>query len=69
MSRLALIPSQRYSPFEMGLGRLVRLDKARFVGQAALRAERRTGPARRVVGLELDWPEIQRLFEAASLPP
>ena len=68
-SRKALIPSQRYSPFEMGLDRLVRLDKARFVEQAALRAERRTGPARRVVGLELDWPEIQRLFEAAGLPP
>ncbi len=67
--RKALIPSQRYSPFEMSLDRLVSLDKARFVGQVALRAEQRTGPARRVVGLELDWPEIQRLFEAAGLPP
>ena len=66
--RNALIPSQRYSPFEMGLDRLVSLDKARFVGQTALRAERHTGPARRVVGLELGWPEIQRLFEAAGLP-
>ena len=67
--RKALIPSQRYSPFEMSLDRLVSLDKARFVGQVALRAEQRTGPARRVVGLELDWPEIQRLFEAVGLPP
>ena len=38
-SRKALISSQQYSPFEMGLGRLVQLDKAPYVGQAALRRE------------------------------
>ncbi len=39
-SKKALVDEQRYSPFEMGLGRLVNLDKNRFVGQAAL--DRRT---------------------------
>jgi aminomethyltransferase len=29
-SKLAQIESQKYSPFEMGLGRLVHLDKERF---------------------------------------
>src|SRR5262245_23785957 len=38
-SRKALIAAQQYSPYEMGLGRLVQLDKAPFVGQSALRAE------------------------------
>src|SRR6185436_13812964 len=38
-ARNAVIPSQRYSPYEIGLGRLVRLDKAPFVGQEALRLE------------------------------
>jgi aminomethyltransferase len=35
-SKKALIESQKYSPFEMGLGRLVQLDKRPFVGRAAL---------------------------------
>lgn len=68
-SRKALIPSQRYSPFEMGLDRLVSLDKSEFVGQAALRNERLAGPPRRIVGLEIDWPAIEVLFEAVGLPP
>src|SRR5687768_5659146 len=38
-SRKALIAAQQYSPYEMGLGRLVHLDKGAFVGQAALRKE------------------------------
>src|SRR3989441_12532036 len=38
-SKKALIDEQKYSPFEMGLGRLVHLDKNRFVGQQALTEE------------------------------
>jgi aminomethyltransferase len=68
-SKKALIPSQLYTPFEMGLGRLVSLDKARFVGRAALAAEAARGPARQVVGLELDWTEVEKLYEAVGLPP
>ena len=50
-------PEHKYSPFEIGLGRLVKFDKAaEFTGQRALLAEREAGgPARRLVGLELDW--------------
>ena len=44
-SKKALIDAQKYSPFEMGLGRLVSLDKGRFVGQQAL-ARRARGAAR-----------------------
>src|SRR5512132_1327102 len=39
-SKKALIEAQKYTPFEMGLGRLVTLEKARFVGQAALAEEK-----------------------------
>jgi aminomethyltransferase len=48
-------PELKYSPFEVGLGRLVELNKASdFVGRRALLAEQRAGgPARRLVGLEL----------------
>src|SRR2546428_10305433 len=68
-SKKALIESQKYSPFEMGLGRLVNLDKNRFVGQAALIAEERRGHAREIVGLEIDWIEVEQLYEALGLPP
>src|SRR5919199_5923973 len=68
-SKKALTEAQRYSPFEMGLGRLVHLDKGRFVGQAALVEEQRRGHAREIVGLEVDWTAVERLYEEAGLPP
>jgi len=68
-SKKALIPSQKYSPFEMGLGRLVDLDKGRFVGQAALREEKRVGHPREIVGLEVDWTRVEKLFDAVGLAP
>lgn len=68
-SKKALIDEQKYSPYEMGLGRLVHLEKNRFVGQAALVAEQKRGHAREIVGLEIDWPEVESLYEAVGLPP
>ena len=68
-SKKALIDEQKYSPYEMGLGRLVHLDKNRFVGQAALVAEQKRGQVREIVGLEIDWPEVESLYEAVGLPP
>jgi aminomethyltransferase len=68
-SRKALTNSQLYSPFEMGLDRLVDLDKESFVGKAALVSEHARGPARRIVGLAIHWPDVERLYEAVGLPP
>jgi aminomethyltransferase len=68
-SRKAMIASQMYSPYEMGLGRLVNLDKGRFIGRRALKAEARRGPARQVVGLAVDWNEVERLYDEVGLPP
>ncbi len=68
-SKKALIPSQKYSPFEMGLSRLVDLDKGRFVGQAALKEEKRSGSPREIVGLEVDWTRVEELFDAVGLAP
>ncbi len=68
-SKKALIPAQTYTPYEMGLGRLVSLDKPRFIGQRALREEHQRGHQRQVVGLELDWTEVERLYDAVGLPP
>jgi aminomethyltransferase len=69
-SRHALIPEQAWSPFEIGLGRLVDFEKSDFVGRRALLAEQaKGGPARRLVGLQLDWAELAALYEAQGLPP
>jgi len=69
-ARHALNPEQNYSPAEMGLGRLVDLEKADFVGRLALRREAaKGGPARRLVGVALDWYGIEGLYSARDLPP
>ena len=68
-ARKALTTSQLYSPFEMSLDRLVDLKKAAFIGRAALAAEAARGPKRRIVGVAIDWPDVERLYEAVGLPP
>jgi aminomethyltransferase len=67
----ALAPGQTYSPFELGLGRLVDLDKdVPFVGRSALRGEQaRGGPRRRLVGLDLDWADLERMHAGHGLSP
>jgi aminomethyltransferase len=68
-SRKAMIESQKYSPLELGMGRLVDFNKGPFVGRAALVADERRGPRRQIVGLEVDWTEVERLYDAVGLPP
>jgi aminomethyltransferase len=68
-SKKALIESQKYSPFELGLGRLVHLEKEKFVGREALLAEQVQGHAREIAGLEVDWPGVERIYEEIGLPP
>jgi glycine cleavage system T protein (aminomethyltransferase) len=68
-SKKALIAAQKYTPYEMGLGRLVTLDKGRFIGQRALRDEHRRGHARQVVGLEVEWSEVEAIYDRVGLPP
>jgi aminomethyltransferase len=68
-SRKAMIETQKYSPFELGMSRLVDLGKGPFVGRAALTAEHRRGVRRQIVGLEVDWTEVEGLYETVGLPP
>ena len=69
-ARHAMNPEQNYSPGEIGLGRLVNFDKGDFVGRLALEREAKAGgPERRLVGLQLDWNDIEGLYDAQGLPP
>ena len=66
----ALISSQRYSPFEIGLGWTVDLKKEHFIGAAALVALNNKGaPARQVVGLEISLDGYEYLYQQVNLPP
>ena len=68
-SRKAMTDAQKYTPYEMGLGRLVDLKKGPFIGKSALVEERARGPRREIVGLEVDWTEVEALYERYELPP
>ena len=67
-SKKALIADQRYTPFELGLGRLVDLDKGAFVGRSALH-QAAAAPRRQVVGLEVDWSDVEALYDRVGLAP
>jgi len=68
-SKKALIPSQTYSPYELGFGRMVHLDKENFVGKSALAQQSKAGVPRQLVGLEMDWVEIEESYEKFGLTP
>jgi aminomethyltransferase len=68
-SRKALTEAQKYTPFEMGLGRLVDPGKGSFVGRTALAAERIRGARRQIVGLAVNWSDVEALYERYELPP
>src|SRR5450631_2840280 len=68
-SKKALIESQKYSPFEIGLGKLVHFDKENFIGREALIEESKKGPSRLLVGLELDWNEMEVMFYKVGRAP
>jgi aminomethyltransferase len=65
----ALIASQRYSPFEIGLGWTVDLKKENFIGAGALRTVEKSNPARQVVGVEISLDDYEYLYRQVGLPP
>jgi aminomethyltransferase len=68
-ARKGLTAAQIYSPFELGLGRLVDFNKDRFIGREALAAEHSVAPKRRIVGVAINWSAVERLYEVVGLPP
>src|SRR5213079_848581 len=68
-SKKALIASQKYSPYELGFGKMVHLEKENFIGRSAMVKDDSQGVERQLVGLELDWLEIEALYENLGLTP
>jgi aminomethyltransferase len=69
-SKRAIIEQQKYSPGEIGLGKLVDLKKETFVGRQAIEEEiKRGGPPRSLIGLEINWSEVETLYEKIGMAP
>lgn len=68
-ARRCLIEAQKSSPFEIGLGWTVHTEREAFIGRQALLEEQRAGSRWAFVGLELDWEELEQLFDSHGLPP
>lgn len=59
---------QMSSPFEIGLGWTVHMDKGPFIGRQALDREKREGSGWSLVGLDISLVELEKLFDARGLP-
>jgi len=68
-SKKALIPSQKYSPYELGFAKMVHLEKDNFIGKQALARDQKNGVPRQLVGLEVDWTDVEALYERYGLTP
>lgn len=64
-----VLDSRKSTPYEIGLGWAVQLDREAFMGQVALERERQNGSIRKLVGLELSWEELEALYDSYGLPP
>ncbi len=64
-----LTEMRKSSPYELGLGWTVKLERDPFVGQAALEREKRAGSRRAFVGLDVSWADLERVFAGYGLPP
>src|ERR1700740_2291319 len=68
-SKKALIPQQKYSPYELGFAKMVHLEKENFIGKRALECDAKNGVPRQFVGVEVDWTDVEALYERYGLTP
>lgn len=67
--RKAVIPDQMSSPYELGLGWTVALDKENFVGKRALVRENNRAAEWRFVGIEIEWDSLEEIYARKNLHP
>jgi aminomethyltransferase len=68
-SKKALIPSQKFSPYELGFAKMVHLEKENFIGKHALERDAKDGVERQLAGLVVDWTDVEQLYERYGLTP
>jgi aminomethyltransferase len=67
-SKKAMFEIQKSTPYELGLGWTVKLDKDNFIGKAALKREAQHGPAWATVGLEIQLPSLESVYRSFGMP-
>ncbi len=65
----AIIPAQKSSPLELGLGWTVSTKGADYIGKKALLREHKVGSKWAFVGVRVNWNSLEKLFAAEDLPP
>lgn len=65
----ALTDRRKSTPFELGLGWTVALDGPDFIGRRRLLQQGAQPPEWALVGLEVEWSELDRLYSSFDLAP
>jgi aminomethyltransferase len=68
-SRKAMIEAQKSTPHELGLGWTVDLSKESFIGKKALEQQLGSGIRWKLVGLEVDWSSLEKVYGRVDLVP
>ena len=68
-ARHAIIEPRKSSPYELGVGWAVKMNKKDFIGKKALKAELSRGPEWNLVGIEIEWEELENLYRDVGLAP
>ena len=68
-SRYAIIESRKSSPFELGLGWAVKMNKKNFIGREALKKEIVKDSKWDFVGIEIKWDQLEKLYRQVGLAP
>ena len=68
-SRHAIVESRKSSPYELGLGWAVKINKKYFIGKQALEREVTRGPEWEFVGIEIQWTALENHYRNVGLSP
>ena len=68
-SRHAIIESRKSSPYELGLGWAVKMNKNNFIGKKSLEKEIARGPDWEFIGIEIECDQLEKLYRAVGLAP
>lgn len=68
-SHKVVLETRKSTPFELGFGWMVDLERGNFIGRDAIAAEKTRGAVWRLVGLEVSWEELEGLYASFNLPP
>lgn len=67
-SKKTMFDIQKSTPYELGLGWTVKLDKPHFNGKAALKREQARGSQWATVGIQVQLPALEKIYREFGMP-